>query len=249
VHYVLTTLIQTEPRPVINFLRAQPTIYLSQTMPESASFERGRKTYLTTCADCHGLSGQGDGWNGQYLGAKPADLTAPSMRDRSMGELFATVSLGVLNTSDPVWEEWLPEEQRWDVIQYMTGAFVSGQRSTSSVYGDGATAANFLTLSKQNWLDEGHTISVTNGADLYATYCTGCHGDKGQGGVEGLASHPSGGPAPFPPDLPEAYILWRVWEGVPDSMMYPFQWLLSEADIWDVTAYVESVNSTGGGQP
>jgi hypothetical protein len=61
-------------------------------------------------------------------------------------------------------------------------------------------------------------------------------------GTEGNAS---GSPAAFPSDMGEAYIFWRVWEGVPDSLMYPFQWLLSDSDVWAITLYINDMTSTG----
>jgi hypothetical protein len=36
---------------------------------------------------------------------------------------------------------------------------------------------------------------------------------------------------------------------VSDSTMFPFQWLLSESEIWDITAYIETLaGQQGGGQ-
>jgi len=46
------------------------------------------------------------------------------------------------------------------------------------------------------------------------------------------------------------YIFWRTWEGIPEGIMPPFQWLLESTDIWDVVDYLDSITSTqqGGGQ-
>jgi mono/diheme cytochrome c family protein len=128
-------------------------------------------------------------------------------------------------------------------------SFMMGQPVTDSVYGDGGVAADFITLSADNWTGEGHTISTDHGAELYGTYCATCHGDDGQGNGSGTDGNASGSPAAFPTDMPETYIFWRVWEGVPESVMPPFNWLLSETDIWDITAHVQDMTSTqGGGQ-
>ena len=56
------------------------------------------------------------------------------------------------------------------------------------------------------------------------------------------------GPDAFPKDLSEAYIFWRTWDGMPDSAMYPFRWLLSDEEIWDLTMYLQSPVFRGGGQ-
>jgi cbb3-type cytochrome c oxidase subunit II len=250
VHYIRVNFTQTEKRPNLTADQVYPDIYLVQTMPASASFERGKQLYLTTCAQCHGLSGQGDGWNGQYLDVAPANFTDPNLRGMSDGDYFARMSFGVQNSAMPAWGEFLPEEQRWDAIRFVQEAFVDGRPSLPSLYGNGAIASNFITLSQQNWTDAGNVISTTHGADLYSTNCATCHGDKGQGNGPGAAKLPSGGPAAYPADMAFNYIFWRARIGVPEGIMPPFQWLLAEADLWDVSAYVENITSTkqGGGQ-
>jgi mono/diheme cytochrome c family protein len=248
VHYIRVNFTQTQSRPVMSALQVPPQeIYLSQTVPESASFERGKQLHLTMCAPCHGLSGQGDGWDGDYLDVKPASFSDPRLQGMSDGELFASVTFGAPNSAMPTWAEFLLESQRWDAIKYVQEAFILGRPSMPSLYGAGGVAANVITLSQDNWVGEGNVISTTHGADLYVTYCATCHGDKGQGDGPGAAQLPGGGPAPFPQDLPEAYIFWRAWEGVPEAIMPPFQWLLDEADIWDITSYVQGLTSTQGG--
>jgi mono/diheme cytochrome c family protein len=104
-----------------------------------------------------------------------------------------------------------------------------------------------VTLSQDNWLAEGHVISPTQGADLFTTYCMTCHGSDGQGNGPGTENNASQGPSPFTPDMGEPYIMWRIWEGVPESMMPPFQWLLSETDIWNITAHVQQMTQTSSG--
>ena len=43
-------------------------------MPDSASYENGKRIYLEHCAHCHGLAGDGQGWDGAYLSPTPADF-------------------------------------------------------------------------------------------------------------------------------------------------------------------------------
>ncbi len=241
VHYIRVNFTQTEARPVMTELLVQPSeVYLEQTIPETASFERGRQLYLTTCAQCHGLAGDGSGWHGQYLDVSPADLTATLTE----GEYLVQLTFGMANTSMPAWGEWLPEDQRWDTIRFIRDAFATGMPDMPSLYSDGATAANVMTLSQDNWTGEGHTISGDNGAQVYATYCATCHGDQGQGDGSGSVNLPSGAPAAFAGDLPLGYIFWRVNDGAPQTVMPPFGWLLADADIWDVSVYVQNMTST-----
>jgi mono/diheme cytochrome c family protein len=266
VYYIRVNFTQTEQRPQTTADQVYPDIYLTQTMPTTAneveiiegalpqvmpqtpSYEHGKLIYLQNCAHCHGLSGQGDGRDGQYLDVKPANFTDPNMRGMSDGDYYARVSFGIQNSAMPTWGEWLPENQRWDAIKFIEQSFQAGTGVQNSLYSD-QIANNVLTLSSDNWTGEGNTISADNGLVLYQTYCQGCHGDQGQGEGLGVKSLPSGGPAGFPQNLPEAYIFWRVWEGVPETIMPPFNWIISEGEIWDITAYVQQITTTSqGGQ-
>ena len=89
----------------------------------------------------------------------------------------------------PTWAEFLPERERWDIIKYLLESFMVGRPMPHSMWGDGAVSAEFATLSKDNWLGEGHTISSGNGRDLYGQYCASCHGDDGRGNGPG-SLHP-----------------------------------------------------------
>jgi mono/diheme cytochrome c family protein len=214
VHYIRVNFTQTEARPVMNEMLVQPPeVYLQQTMPEGASFERGKQIYLTTCAQCHGLAGDGNGWHSAYLNQNMGNLADPAMKDMTDGDYLVKLMFGVADTSMPVWNEWLPEEQQWDAIRYIRDGFANGMPEVSS--GDNLTAANFITLSQSDWTDEGHTISADNGAQVYATYCATCHGDQGQGDGPGAANLPGGAPAAFAQDMPLNIIFWRVNNGTP----------------------------------
>lgn len=252
VHYLRTFFTQTEERPSPPSGRGFtfPDIYKSQAMPETANYERGKQVFLERCAHCHGLAGDGKGWDGEYLNPQPANfhgMAGMQMSQSGQAEHLAKVTFGIQDTAMPTWGEVLPVSERWDVINFLMGTFMAGKPATESVYGDGAVAANFVTLSSANWEAEGHVISETYGADLYSVYCATCHGPDGMGDGPGTVDNASQGPAAFPQDMGEAYIIWRIWEGVPDSMMPPFQWLLSETEIWDITAHVQQMTSTGGG--
>jgi mono/diheme cytochrome c family protein len=255
VHYIRVIFTQTEdapPAPASANAFTFPEVYKDLSFPEGVSYEYGKQIFLENCAHCHGLAGDGQGWDGQYLNPTPADfrsMAGMTMGPNAQGEHLAKVTFGIKDTAMPYWGEWMPESMRWDAIRYLMGTFMQGKPMTRSVYNNGQIAANYVTASSQVFLDEGHTIPTDQGGDLYAQYCATCHGDQGQGNGPGTEGNASGGPAAYPSDMGEAYIFWRVWEGVPDSMMYPFQWMLSDSDIWSITLYVNDMTSTsqGGG--
>jgi mono/diheme cytochrome c family protein len=256
VHYIRAIFTQTETPPTAppegqDFLF--PDIYQTQTMPADASYARGKLVFLQNCAHCHGLAGDGTGWDGAYLNPTPAnfhDMAGKEMGPQAQGEHLAKVTFGIQDTAMPTWGEWLPQDQRWDAVKFLMDTWMMGKaQMTSSVYGDGAVAADYATLSQDNWIGEGHVISPTHGAELFGTYCATCHGDQGQGNGPGTQNNASGGPAASPADMSQPYIFWRISEGVPGSQMPPFQWLLPESDIWDITVHVQDLTSTqkGGG--
>jgi hypothetical protein len=69
------------------------------------------------------------------------------MKGKTDGDLFIALTYGVPNTAHPVLGEFLPEDQRWDVIKFVKDAFIQGLTPITSLYANGATAANVLSLS------------------------------------------------------------------------------------------------------
>ncbi len=252
VHYVRAIFTQTEKAPPKNEADSFefPEVYASLAVPESADYNRGKRLFLQNCAHCHGPAGDGKGWEGDYLNPQPADLrklAGKPGQDQKPGAYLARLTFGIRNTAMPSWGEFLIEGQRWDAVKFLLGTFIEGTAAEPTPYRKGELAAAFATLSKDNWIGEGHVISESHGAELYASYCAACHGDHGQGQGPGTAGNPAGGTREMPPDMDEAYILWRIWEGVPETVMPPFQWLLSEGDIWDITAHLESFSPSEEG--
>ena len=113
VYYIRVMFTQTEAPPQVTSAQVYPDIYLSQTMPKSTSqsnivesdlpqlapltpsYERGKLVFLQNCAHCHGLAGDGTGWDGLYLNPSPANLHDQNLSGLSDGELFAKVSFGI----------------------------------------------------------------------------------------------------------------------------------------------------------
>lgn len=252
VHYIRTMFTQTEaPPPTPSGAQRYefPAVFKSQSMPASASYVRGKKIFLQHCATCHGLAGDGNGWDGQYLNPKPFDfrkLAGQPMDDAQLSALFAKETFGIRGTAMPSWGEFLPAEQRWDVIKFVIESFAVGKPLKTDQPANVQVAANVLTLSKKEWLATGHLISPARGALLYTQYCLTCHGAQGQGDGPGMIGNASQAPAAFTASLSHNYIFWRVRDGVPNGVMPPFQWLLPEADLWDITTYVETLSGAPG---
>ncbi len=277
VHYIRVNFTQTEKRPKSDTAQVYPGNYLAQQMPVTQpiqevltndlpniapltpSWDYGRNLYLKLCAHCHGLTGLGDGWDAVgYLDVKPANFHSADARGLSDGDWFARASLGIQNSAMPTWNEWLPTEYRWDAIKFVQDVFVSTVPSTTVTVTKtvttvpsaftGVIAANYVTISSTMYIQEIGPISATHGGTLYTTYCVVCHGDKGQGKGPGTIGTVVPGPSPFPKGMPEQYVYWRIAEGIPNSIMYPFKVILTEQDIYDLTVFMESKGwgKTGG---
>jgi mono/diheme cytochrome c family protein len=265
VYYIRVNFTQTLPRPSTQMAQVYPGIYLTQNIPVDISpndsvegnngqlnyaapkVEAGKSIYTGTCAHCHGFSGLGDGWDGAYLDVKPANFTKPDVQGLSDGEWLSRVSYGLQNSAMPAWGEWMPLQNRWNVIayaqKYITDSATGGKGEVIlSVFNDGAVAANYAQTSTDLWENEIQKLDLKNGADQYMKFCTGCHGVDGKGvPLDSSGAFPYGlsSPAAFPDKMPFNYLFWRISDGVPETRMGPFSTLLKEADIYDLSAYLQ----------
>ncbi|MGV8953427.1 MAG: c-type cytochrome, partial [Cypionkella sp.] len=250
VHYIRSTFTQTEKMPEATAAAETPDIYRSQQMPKSISFDGGKQVYLQRCAGCHGMAGDGAGDSGAYLAKHPtrfaAMATTPPGQDRD-ADMFAKVTLGVSGSAMPVWGEILSVQDRWNVISYIQGAFIDGVPLKAASGDATAVPADVLTLSQSNWTDSGGVISADLGKAVYATNCADCHGAAGKGDGAGLRGAASAEPPAFEPDLSFSQIFSAVRSGVPGGIMPAYKQDLSDADLWNLSAFVETLANPAGG--
>lgn len=84
--------------------------------PEST--RHGEELYVTQCAMCHGASGDGKGDLVDRLNLKVPDFTDPAVqKQRTDGELFYILTFG--HGDMPGEGERLPEEWKWDLVNYI----------------------------------------------------------------------------------------------------------------------------------
>lgn len=90
------------------------------------SIKRGRKLYIENqCHDCHGQQGRGDGPSAPTLETRdgnhiyPADMTKrwTFVGGTSRQDIYRTFTTGMNGTPMPSYE--LPEEERWDLVNYV----------------------------------------------------------------------------------------------------------------------------------
>jgi mono/diheme cytochrome c family protein len=81
------------------------------------SLERGRRLYQVNCTVCHGAAGAGDGPVLRYGLPVPTLVTGPTL-NLTDGYIF-----GIMRNGRGLMPNYrrIPEEQRWDVVNYIRG--------------------------------------------------------------------------------------------------------------------------------
>lgn len=92
-----------------------PPAWGAEPGPDAADLTKGRRLYVKLCQGCHGVEGRGDGY--RMLGRDPADLTAPSVKQRPEAALLRTVHEGKPNM--PAWRSRLTDDEARDVLAYV----------------------------------------------------------------------------------------------------------------------------------
>jgi putative copper resistance protein D len=99
---------------------AYPTTYVRPSVPyQAVSIDNGRALFAEHCAICHGRTGTGDGPGGAGLPRRPADLTAPHTGQHTAGDLYWWITQGIPAAGMPGFGRALPEQDRWDVINFV----------------------------------------------------------------------------------------------------------------------------------
>jgi mono/diheme cytochrome c family protein len=84
---------------------------------DERSLAAGKALYARECVACHGPTGRGDGPDAKDLARPPSDLTAPSTRQQSDGELFWKLTEG--RRPMPRFGRSLTDDQRWHLVNYI----------------------------------------------------------------------------------------------------------------------------------
>jgi len=155
-------------------------------MPAAEDIEAGKRVYFTKCVWCHGVDGGGDGPSADRLWPRPRNFNQGTFKIRhtASGELplpqmdlFQTVTHGLPGSAMPSWEGILSEDQRRQVIAFVTSQLVKDRKF------DDKETETFTVLQ----LDSLKPIppskeSLDKGAQLVVDKkCIECHGVDGHG--------------------------------------------------------------------
>ncbi len=96
------------------------------TTPSEELLATGKELYTTTCASCHGESGQGDGVAGAALNPKPRNFTSPDgwVNGRTFADIYKTLEEGIVANGMASYS-YMPPEDRIAIIHYIRKNFGS----------------------------------------------------------------------------------------------------------------------------
>lgn len=100
--------------------------WLADPASPASRVNKGKATYATACAACHGENGDGEGAAAAELRdtwddpCPPGDLRSAAYRNgRTAEDIFRVLTLGVGGTPMPSFGEALTEEQRWELAAFL----------------------------------------------------------------------------------------------------------------------------------
>ena len=94
-------------------------ITFDEVPADPPSLTRGRQIYQTACAQCHGVTGNGDGPRAAALSPQPANLAdAASLRASSPLDFYRRITIGTAGTAMAPYEQMLSVSDRWAVAAY-----------------------------------------------------------------------------------------------------------------------------------
>ena len=227
----------------------------------------GKKLYGYYCAHCHGIKGNGNGYNAVNLDPKPRDHTDGGesyMAGRTNDELFEAVYKGGKGIGKspfmPPWGGLFSEKEIWSLVAYMRTLHKNEAPEVvvpakASIERPKLPVARITSLDIPEKLDEnGQPIDpaevkaglVKTGERLfYKTYgCNSCHSINGEGGKVG----PSLSRVGF--RLRPTYVY--EWLSNPqsikkDTKMPNFQ--LKDRDLLALTLFLETLTAAPEGRP
>jgi len=83
------------------------------------SLQQGHDLYQAYCAECHGVSGRGDGPSAALFNPPPADLRVHMAHGHTDGQLYDWIMNGMGATGMPAYRNQLSDDDVWNVINYI----------------------------------------------------------------------------------------------------------------------------------
>ena len=162
--------------------------------PAAEMIEAGKRVYFTKCVWCHGVDGAGDGPGADRLWPRPRNFNQGTFKIRhtasgelplfdarkpvpGQNDLFETVTHGLPGSAMPSWEGILTEEQRLQVLSFVTTQLVKDRKFTDK-QSESQTILQMGDLKPKAANEE----SLKRGSELIVEKkCVECHGAEGRG--------------------------------------------------------------------
>ena len=154
--------------------------------PPAEQIEAGKRVYFTKCVWCHGVNGSGDGPGADRLWPRPRNFNSGTFKIRhtASGELplidvdlLQTVTHGLPGSAMPSWEGILSEQQRKDVLAFVTMELVQDR----SWQDDEFEELNVLQLETIKTIPPSPESILTGSEKVVEHKCIECHGLEGRG--------------------------------------------------------------------
>jgi mono/diheme cytochrome c family protein len=163
-------------------------------LPPAEMIEAGKRIYFTKCVWCHGVEGAGDGPAADRLWPRPRNFNQGTFKIRhtasgelplfdsrkptpGQNDLFETVTHGLPGSAMPSWDGILTEEQRLQVLSFVTSQLVKERK-----FDDKTTETQTILQLDSIKPIPSSKESLEKGAQLIVDKkCIECHGVNGRG--------------------------------------------------------------------
>ena len=213
----------------------------------SDRFALGRDLYEDNCADCHGLSGKGDGKEAHRFKQKPQDFTSGSFKFRSTPtgslptdeDIFRSITEGIRGTA-MLGQIHLSDKKRWLLVDYI--------KTFSSNFSEAVPQPVIEIIAPHEKTDS----LIAYGKWLYEEAgCWNCHGDSGVG--DGPSADTLRTASGYPVVMPDLTLrplkransneeLYRTLvTGLDGTPMPSFEDALNDTQRWALVYYLEDM--------
>jgi len=162
--------------------------------------DQGRPLFLHYCAACHGVSGDGDGYNAEQLDKEPAELSdLKFISKKKDSQIYRVIKFGGQGVKKshlmPVFGHTLSEKEIWSLVAYVR--FLAGDKGHPVVLPEGASNTrpasppqphDSLTDFRNWYAKNGKDQSlIDQGEKLFRKKksCFACHQLEDEGGLIG----------------------------------------------------------------
>jgi len=171
----------------------------------------GRKLFNYYCADCHGETGQGNGFNAEFLDPRPRDLTDSKekyLADQTNEKIYETLSRDLIDKGDvikalmkgrqlrfvpplmPTYKYTLSDAERWSIVAYVRTLHKNDAPKIELTPQMNRKRPTSARIRKVNLAPDtlNNAEQIASGKQAYAKYgCRACHSIGAKDGTIGPA--------------------------------------------------------------